>query len=269
MFEYLIKLYSTEQKNYAINKTEEELLIKEYLQVKLEALPNNPNAQVNFFMALVIKITARNPKPTPENPIMIRNCSPEAAKYIWTSLMILGATLPDNRFDHKSIKCWVKGFNEKEEMGYISTFSWSSLYENKFKYHLSETAITNYLVCPPQQFVIPFPIKTTLISDTNKTLPSNAIDSEIAQQKITATVLCQLAKAGRLADIKKYTVSAEEIDALVHHAIWGNFASTAGAYNALMVATAYRHFDIIQYFIEEKKANCAIKGGRNGGDYPA
>ena len=31
-----------------------------------------------------------------------------------------------------------------------------------------------------------------------------------------------------------------------------------------MVAAAYRHLDIVQYFIEVKQADCAIQGGRHG-----
>jgi len=255
--------------------------------------PDEPAKAVNYFMAYAIKSIAqtnnydktieelldmkyRGNLVSKDNPMKVRGPSVPRCVSLWTSLVLLGSLIPDKKISPTDIKSGNSLFDPTQELGFFSLFSSGSFYHSGFKKHLNKEAIRHYLLqastpLPEDEFVneaLDEELSTRTQGHSDRLeqiqLTTTHLKPENRGEPIAATQLCQLAKAGCLADIKKYTVSADEIDALVHHAIWGDFASTAGAYNALMVATAYRHLDIVQYFIEKKEADCAIKGGRHG-----
>ncbi|KTD65106.1 hypothetical protein [Legionella shakespearei] len=154
----------------------------------------------------------------------------------------------------------------------FSLFSTNSFYHTTFKAHLDKEAIHKYLMLsstPLQENDL-----TDETIDSSLTEPEEPSETmkqsesananaapDVPRPPITAHLLCQLAKAGNLSEIKKYTVSADVINTRVSHAILGSFAIFTSVYNALMVATAYRHLDVVQYFIEEMQADCSINGG--------
>lgn len=79
-----------------------------------------------------------------------------------------------------------------------------------------------------------------------------------------AARLCQLAQVGDLNAIKACTISSYQINKLVSWAITdlSGPSTYLGIYNALMIATSYRQFHVVRYFVEEQGANLTIKGGR-------
>ena len=81
-------------------------------------------------------------------------------------------------------------------------------------------------------------------------------------KKIDAKTLCQLAKVGNLQEIINYEFDKEEVNTLVKNASRGDPECGLGHYNALHIAAAYRHTSVVKYFIEKKKADPTIKGGR-------
>ena len=83
-----------------------------------------------------------------------------------------------------------------------------------------------------------------------------------------AKALCRLVSNGNLPEIINNNYTTEEINELVSWAFWGDPPSFLGTYNALMIAASYRHLDIIEYFIDVKRADPSIMGGYNR-DYTA
>ena len=255
-------------------------------------VPKKPDEAANYFMAYAIKLIAqtnnydktteslldskyRGDLVSKDNRLNVRGSSALHSLSLWTSLVLLSSLIPDKKIHPTDIKSGNPFADPSHELGYFSLFSARSFYHSGFKKQLNKAAIRDYLMkastpLPEDEFVdeaLEDELSTeshdlTRLEQIQPTTIPLALENP--GDAITATRLCQLVKAGRLADIKRYTVSAEAINTLVHHAIWGDFASTVGAYNALMVAAAYRHLDIVQYFIDEKQADCAIQGGRHG-----
>ena len=83
-------------------------------------------------------------KLSPENQLQMSGQSAMEARYLWTGLLLLGRLLPD-KFDHRSIKNYVSGFDEKKELGYIDLFGSYSLYHTVFTKHLTQEGVIRYI----------------------------------------------------------------------------------------------------------------------------
>ena len=74
--------------------------------------------------------------------------------------------------------------------------------------------------------------------------------------------LCQLAMTGDLEAIKNADVSSDLVNQLTSWSVISGTASYLGSYNAVMIAAAYRHLEVVKYFVEVKGASLDLKGGR-------
>lgn len=92
---------------------------------------------------------------------------------------------------------------------------------------------------------------------------TKSLSSDNSSNKISPKLLCRMAASGDLDGIKKADVSSQTINMITCDAFMGGPTCYLGKYNALMIAAAYRKFDVVKYFIEEKYADLNLKGGRN------
>lgn len=106
-------------------------------------MPIDQQLLVNFCMAFAIKTLQSLPNRSPANQLYLSSSNryPMALKYVWASFMILGMTLPDEKFGEESInhKC-----DFSVPSGWFSMFSFNSPNEADIKKHLI-TDVTKYL----------------------------------------------------------------------------------------------------------------------------
>ena len=81
-------------------------------------------------------------------------------------------------------------------------------------------------------------------------------------QNLSAQRLCELAQCGDFDGIKAGNVCHYQVNKLVSWAILGLPPTELGIYNAVMIAAAYRHTQIVKYFVEEKGEDLTQRGGR-------
>jgi hypothetical protein len=280
MFDYLIKIYETEK--YKRQQDPEgydaATLIyrikgpKSFYGLDRESL-------ANYTTAMAIRIILKHPTISPSNTINIALTDNESMNidrnlgvmghqysiglgtYYWTSLVLIGMTLPDHKFDHNSII--INGYSArngfKNQLGFFARFGSNSLYEandQRFQKRLCNEIIMDILIDSSHE--------SRAVQQAQEAAAARTREKE---QGITRAqrikTLCWLASNGNLREIITNDYTTEEINMITRDAFWGDPPSYLGQYNALMIAVAYRKLNVIKYFLEEKCADLSLKGGRN------
>lgn len=278
-FGYLIALERTQRALWFKNPTAFKEDVENYNSnmIKQGILPQDePSKLVNYYMAYVIKRIASvnnlnvsirhmfsknslDYQIDADKPQTFNTSSNRAELiFLWTSLILLGSLITEKKINHKSIKVG-HTVDTSNELGLFSLFSAKSFYNTTFKALLDKDMINNYLLLSSTSIledeyideIIDLPIEKSQITKPVKPIRTN-ITPVIPGPPITAKFLYQLAEKGDLAEIKKYTFSADIITQQLSY-------FTATFYSPLMVATVYRYFDIVRYFIEEKQADCTVE----------